>query len=87
MIKRRRKELKLTQLELAKKLDVSSSAISRYESGEISAMGIDKALALAKALNISPVDLIHTAWSKNKNQDLWINPSRRPHRGLGRRWR
>ena len=48
----------MTQESLAKKIGVSKSAISRYESNDISNMGIDKAQAMAKALQIDPLTLL-----------------------------
>lgn len=48
----------MTQESLAKKIGVSKSAISRYESNNISNMGIDKALAMSKALQIDPLTLL-----------------------------
>lgn len=57
-IKRRRKELEITQDGLAKSIGVSKSAISRYESNDISNMGINKAQAMAKALKIDPMVLL-----------------------------
>lgn len=58
MIKNRRIELNLSQQELADKIGVSKSAISRYESGEIGNMGLDKAQAISKALLIDPLILL-----------------------------
>lgn len=58
LIKDKRKHLELTQQELANKIGVSKSAISRYESGEIGNMGLDKAQALVKALNLDPLILL-----------------------------
>lgn len=48
----------MTQESLAKKIGVSKSAISRYESNDISNMGIDKAQAMSKALQIDPLTLL-----------------------------
>lgn len=58
LIRDKRKHLELTQQELADKIGVSKSAISRYESGEIGNMGLDKAQALVKALNLDPLVLL-----------------------------
>lgn len=57
-IKLKRNELGMTQESLAKKIGVSKSAISRYESNDISNMGIDKAQAMSKALQIDPLTLL-----------------------------
>lgn len=58
LIKDKRRHLELTQQELADKIGVSKSAVSRYESGEIGNMGLDKAQALVKALNLDPLMLL-----------------------------
>lgn len=54
-IKNRRLLLDMSQQTLADKVGVSKSAISRYESGEIGNMGVDKAKKLAKALRVDPL--------------------------------
>lgn len=54
IIKRRRTELDLTLKQVAKALNVSEGTVSRYESGEIQNMGIDKVEALARVLRCSP---------------------------------
>lgn len=54
-IKDRRLLLDMSQQTLADKVGVSKSAISRYESGEIGNMGVDKAKKLAKALRVDPL--------------------------------
>lgn len=58
LIKDKRKYLELSQQELADKIGVSKSAISRYESGAIGNMGLDKAQALVNALNLDPLVLL-----------------------------
>lgn len=58
IIKDKRIQLNLSQQELANKIGVSKSAISRYESGEIGNMGLDKAQAISKALFIDPLTLL-----------------------------
>ena len=50
IIKARRLELGLTMKEVARALNVSEGTISRYESGEIQNMGIDKIEALSWVL-------------------------------------
>lgn len=65
-IKDRRTLLKLSQQELADKIGVSKSAISRYENGSIGNMGLDKAQALAKALNLDPLLLLSFAGANGK---------------------
>ena len=54
IIKSRRKELGLTLKEVAERLRVSEGTVSRYESGDIQNMGIDKIASLAKVLQCSP---------------------------------
>ncbi len=52
-IKFRRKELGLTMLEVAKKVDVSEATVSRWESGHISNLKGDKIRLLAEVLQTS----------------------------------
>lgn len=54
-IKDRRQLLNMSQQTLADNVGVSKSAISRYESGEIGSMGVDKAKKLARALRVDPL--------------------------------
>ncbi|WP_108830926.1 LexA family protein [Aedoeadaptatus coli] len=58
IIKDKRIQMNLSQQQLADLIGVSKSAISRYESGEIGNMGLDKAQSVAKALNIDPLILL-----------------------------
>lgn len=58
-IKNRRKELRLTQAEVAKACGVSEATVSRWESGDIANMSRSKIQALADILRISPVVLIN----------------------------
>lgn len=57
-IAKRREELGITQDELAAKVGVSKSSISRWESGDISNMRRDRIQAIAKALDVSPLSLL-----------------------------
>lgn len=70
LIRDKRKYLKLSQQELADKIGVSKSAISRYESGQIGNMGIDKAQSLVKALKLDPLVLLDFAGAKRKDLKL-----------------
>lgn len=54
IIKKRRLDLDLTMKDVAKALGVSEATVSRYESGDIQNMGIDKIEALASVLRCSP---------------------------------
>ena len=53
-IKNRRKELKMSADELAKRLGKDRSTIYRYEKGDIENMPLDILEPIAKALNTSP---------------------------------
>lgn len=54
LIKKRRKELRLTMKEVADAVGVSEATVSRWESGNIANMGRDKIALLSKVLKISP---------------------------------
>lgn len=58
MLKERREALNLSQQEVADYVQVSKSAVSRWESGELENMGRSKIQALAKILEISPISII-----------------------------
>lgn len=72
-IKNRRKELGLTLKEVAEKLNVSESLISRYESNEVKNMGIDKIKPLAKALQTTPEHLM--GWEEEREDKYYIDTS------------
>lgn len=57
MIKNARNKKKITQLELAKKLNVSQSYMSKIENRKTKAISIDLILNLSSILEIDPVDL------------------------------
>lgn len=54
ILKNRRIELGMTQLDVAKSVGVSEATVSRWESGDIANMRRSRIAALAKALQISP---------------------------------
>ena len=57
-IKSRRVQLGLTLEDVARAVGVGRSTVQRWESGLIRNMGRDKIAALAKVLQISPVELV-----------------------------
>lgn len=59
MIRKRRKELGLTQQDIATFCDVNKSTVCLWEKGHIANMKRDKISRLAYALQISPADLIN----------------------------
>lgn len=61
MIADRRNELNLTLEEVGKAVGVGRSTVQRWESGLIRNMGRDKIAALAKVLELNPVDLVPEA--------------------------
>lgn len=71
VIKRRRLELELTLKDVAKALNVSEGTVSRYESGGIQNMGIDKVEALARILRCSPGYLIGWEDMPNGNSNTF----------------
>ena len=54
----RRKELGLTLEEVGQAVGVGKSTVRKWENGMIKNMGRDKIAALARVLQISPVDLV-----------------------------
>ena len=62
-IYQRRKELGLTLEEVGNAVGVGKSTVRRWENGMIKNMGRDKIAALAKILQINPVDLVPAAGS------------------------
>lgn len=63
-----RKDLDLTQEELAKELGLNKSTIQRYETGQVQRIKIPVITAMAKILNVSPDWLSNK--SENKKQNL-----------------
>ena len=74
IIKNRRLELGLTMKELAAKIGVSESAVSRWESGNISNMKRDKVALLSRVLGISPDVLMgwETDEAPNDHSDEYL---------------
>lgn len=67
-IKERRKELKISADELAKRLGKDRSTIYRYEKGDIENLPLDILEPIAKALDTTPAYLM--GWEKvQKNND------------------
>lgn len=58
-LKKRRKELGLTLKDVATKVGVSESLISRYESGEVENMGLNKIKLYAEILRVNPMAFIN----------------------------
>ena len=57
MIKNARTKKKITQLELAKKLNVSQSYMSKIENRKTKTISVDLILNLSSIVEIDPVDL------------------------------
>ena len=57
-IKNKRKALSLTQLELADKVGLTESSISRYESGKIATMPTSTVNKICSVLNLEPAELL-----------------------------
>lgn len=57
-IEKRRKELKLSQEEVANKVGVTKATVSKWEKGDVENMKRDKIANLAHALKISPLLLL-----------------------------
>lgn len=58
-LKDRRQELGLTLEEVGKVTKVGKSTVRKWENGTIENMGRDKIVLLAKALRISPIDILY----------------------------
>lgn len=57
-IKHRREQLGRSQQEVADHVGVSKSAVSKWETGEIERVGIDKIIRLSEILQIDPMDIV-----------------------------
>lgn len=60
IIKIRRKELKLSLLDIAKACEVSEATVSRWESGDIGDMKRSRIASLSKILKLSPAVIVGT---------------------------
>ena len=69
-IKRKRKSLNLTQLELAEQVGLTESSISRYESGKISTMPTSTVNKICHALHIKPSELLGLTTDNSFEYDL-----------------
>ena len=69
-IQQRRKEMKLSADELAKKLGKDRSTIYRYEKGDIEKFPLDILEPIAKALNTTPAYLM--GWEKEEKNNNTI---------------
>ena len=57
-IRQKRKALNLTQFQLAEKVELTESSISRYESGKIATMPTSTVNKICKVLKIEPAELL-----------------------------
>lgn len=57
-IKQKRKALNLTQLQLAQKIGLTESSISRYESGKIATMPTSTVNKICRELHMDPAELL-----------------------------
>ena len=70
VIKERRKELNLSLKDIAEKLNVSESLISRYESGNVKNMGIDKIIPLSEILQIEVNEFLENIKFSTKKKKI-----------------
>lgn len=69
-IKQKRKSLSLTQLELAERVGLTESSISRYESGKIATMPTSTVNKICAVLNIKPSELLGLTPENSFEYDL-----------------
>lgn len=69
-IKQKRKSLNLTQLQLAEKVSLTESSISRYESGKIATMPTSTINKICSVLHIEPAELLGITTEKAFEWDL-----------------
>lgn len=75
-LKKRRKELNLTLLQIANKVGVSEATVQRWESGNIKSLRYNRIAKLAEVLNISPAELM--GWEEKNpttNSSSGISPA------------
>ncbi len=77
-IKSRRKELKLTQADIAKTIGVSKVTVSQWESGDTKPNGVNLTM-LSEALNKSPNWILHSDYgTKDFNKEIHFKPYTAP---------
>lgn len=69
-IRNKRKELHLTQLELAKRIGMTESSISKYEAGKIETMPTSTINRICDVLHIAPAELLGLTPKKSFEFDL-----------------
>ena len=65
IIKARRLELHLSQLEVARYVGVSEATVSRWESGDIANMGASRISLLCEILSLNPIDIVNPGHTEN----------------------
>ena len=82
-LKTRRQELGLTLEDVAQAVGVGRSTVRKWETGMIKNMGRDKIAALAKILQISPVELVPPAGAiRSEDEERLEALHRNPRLGL-----
>ena len=69
-IRRKRKELNLTQADLAKRIGLTESSISKYEAGKIETMPTSTVNRICSVLQIAPAELLGLSAKKAFEYDL-----------------
>ena len=69
-MKQKRKSLNLTQLQLAEKVGLTESSISRYESGKIATMPTSTVNKICDVLHIEPAELLGLTPENSFEYDL-----------------
>ena len=68
VIKKRRSELGLTLLDIAKKMEVNEATVQRWESGNIKSLRQGRLAQLAEILKVSPAELM--GWTNERQRHL-----------------